>query len=75
MTKIELYAPVEIHVEELIDSMDREQLFEFVLAIDLAQADAEFTENLIIRLCKSLKSDLSEDEWKPYEQFLESFKN
>lgn len=75
MIKIKLYAPVEIHVEELIDAMDREQLFELILTIDLAQADAEFTENLIIRLCKSLKSDLSEDEWKPYEQFLQSFEN
>jgi len=62
----------EIDVEECISNMSYEEVMDLIIKFDLAQANAGFTEELIIKLAKSMKDDLSEEEWKPYEKFIKA---
>lgn len=64
-------AEVEISPMTIVDDFGIEETLDFICAIDLAHADVGFTEQLIIRLIKSIKGDLSEEEWEPYQKLLE----
>ena len=55
-----------IDVEDIQDSIadwDNDTTLEFILAMDLAVADAGFSELLIKRLTKSLQGDLSREDY------------
>lgn len=58
--------PVEIKEDDLIDSLKREmsneELKNFVLKLDLFVAQADFTEDLVTGLLKSLMGDLMGNE-------------
>lgn len=62
----------EIDPEECFEDMTHEEVMEFIIQLDLARADTGFTEELIIKLAKSMKDDLSEEEWKPYKKFIKA---
>jgi hypothetical protein len=52
------YANIELDTESLIDSLvtlTHEQTKQFIIDIDAMVADAQFTEELILALAKSLK--------------------
>jgi hypothetical protein len=52
------YAQIELDTEPLIDNLStlsHEQLKEFIVDLDSAVADVQFTEELILTLAKSLK--------------------
>ncbi len=58
--------PVNISINDLVDSLDMvpyDDKLQFILSIDLQQADAGFTEELILSLCKSLANDYTKEEW------------
>ena len=64
---------VEISPMTIVNDFSREEALDFICAIDLAHADVEFTENLIIRLIKSIKSDLVfSDEWEDFKASINS---
>lgn len=65
-------AQVEISPMTIISDFSREESLDFICDIDLAYADVGFTETLIIRLAKSIKGDLSDEEWQPYQKFIDS---
>lgn len=54
--------PVKISAEEIAREMDTKSLVGLVLNIDLAVADCDFTEQVILKLVKSLQSDLDKDQ-------------
>lgn len=70
MTPHKIPAMVEIDPMDLVRSLDIDEALDFICKIDLAFANVGFTENLIIRLIKSMKDDLSEKEWKIYDKVL-----
>jgi hypothetical protein len=60
-----LHLNVKIQADDLVEDFiygDREQALQFILAVDLGIADAEFTGQLIIKLWDSLRVDLSDAE-------------
>ena len=63
----QVYVSVPINAHELADAFvsaaDRDQATAFILAIDLAIADAGFTEELLLKLASSLSGDLEPNEW------------
>jgi hypothetical protein len=63
----EISLPVKIDANQIAGSVctrrDRDEVLDFILAIDLAIADVGFTEQLIKRLCASIKGDLGEEEY------------
>ncbi len=69
-----VYIPIiaEIDPEDCISQMSYEEVMDLIIKFDLAQANAGFTEELIIKLAKSMKVDLSEKEWEPYEKFIKA---
>ena len=67
---IKLRVVAEIDPFEVVSGMSYDEALELICGIDLAFADVGFTENLVKRLINSMKVDLSEDEWKPYEELL-----
>ena len=67
---IKLRVVAEIDPFEVVSGMSYDEAIEFICGIDLAFADVGFTENIVKRLINSMKDDLSEDEWKPYEELL-----
>jgi hypothetical protein len=63
---VTLSVSVDDLIEQMIERGDREELEGFIATLDLEVADAGFTEGLITRLCKSLRSDYSPDEWDAF---------
>lgn len=60
MKPIKLTIPVVLTDEDVIDSLvscDYDQILDFVCRLDLTMADVGFTEDLIIRLIKSLRGE------------------
>lgn len=53
----------ELDFQDAIIRSDRDDALEAVLAIDLAIADIDFTEALIRRLAKSIRGDMSKEEF------------
>lgn len=51
-------------IAEATREWTHEELMEFILASDLAVADAGFTEALVMRLCLSLRGDLETHDWE-----------
>ncbi len=70
MKPIKLRVVAEIEPMDILQQMSYEEGEDFICAIDLAFADVGFTENVIKKLIKSIKDDLSKDEWKPYAELL-----
>lgn len=57
---------VAIDVDDLAEitrEWTHEELMAFILAADLAVADAGFTEALVMRLCTSLRGDMDHPDW------------
>jgi len=69
---MKLTTQIEIDVANIVRAYPRKEVLEFILQLDLEYAEVDFTENLIIELIKTLQCDLSEEEWKPYQQLLDS---
>ena len=69
-----IFLPIiaEIDPKELVSEMPYEEVMDLIIKFDLAQENVGFTEELIIKLAKSIKGDLSEEEWKPYEKFIKA---
>jgi len=61
-------ASVEIDLEDLAIQIGHDDAKKLIFAIDLAQADAEFTEQVIIHLAKSMTA-----EFKDYPEEMASF--
>lgn len=74
MKPVKLRVVAEIEPMNILQEMSYEEAMEFICAIDLAFADAGFTEQLIIRLMESMRNDLSESDWSIYEKFLNGIK-
>jgi hypothetical protein len=55
--------------------MTRQEIQDFICGIDMEIAEVGFTEKLIIRLIKSIESDLSSEEWKPYQELLKAIES
>jgi hypothetical protein len=55
--------------------MTRQEIQDFICGIDMEIAEVSFTEKLIIRLIKSIESDLSSEEWKPYQELLKAIES
>lgn len=55
---------------KLWEHFTKDELFDLILGIDLEIAEVDFTEKLVIELIKSMKCDLSEKEWEPYDTLL-----
>lgn len=72
MKNVKLRAMVEIEPFELISELTRDETMDFICAIDLSYSDVGFTDKLIMRLIRSIKNDLSSEEWEPYQKFLDS---
>ena len=64
-------ASVEIDLEDLAVQIGHEDAKKLIFAIDLAQADAEFTEYVIVRLIKSMIEELK-DSPEEIDSFLKS---
>ena len=63
---------------DVVSALSYDEGVEFIKNIDLSFADVGFTEKVVTELIKSMKDDLSEEEWKPYQKLLDSlppFKN
>lgn len=73
--KFNVDVSVDLNPEEIVYNLDRDELLEFIKQLDIAVHDVDFTEKLIIVLINSLKCDLSEDEWIPYQQLLTKLEN
>jgi hypothetical protein len=70
---VKLMAEVEISPMTIVNDFSREEAMDFICAIDLAHADVGFTEELVIRLIKSIKSDLVfSDEWNDFKTSINS---
>ena len=69
---MKLTTQIEIDVANIVRAYPRKEVLEFILQLDLEYAEVDFTENLIVELIKTLQCDLSEDEWVPYQQLLDS---
>ena len=67
---IKLRVVAEIEPMDILQELSYEEAEDFICAVDLAFADVGFTENVIKKLIKSMKDDLSEEEWKPYAELL-----
>ena len=66
-------AEVEISPMTIVDDFSREEALDFICAIDLAHADVGFTEELIIRLISSIRSDLVfSNEWDDFKTSINS---
>lgn len=50
-------------IQDVLLGWDHDTAEEFILAMDIAIADAGFTESLIKRLAKSLQGDLSREDY------------
>jgi hemerythrin superfamily protein len=61
---IKINVPAEINPFEVMQCLSHEEAIDFICNVDLSYADGGFTEELIIRLVKSLKGDLVESEKK-----------
>ena len=64
-----IMASVQIDIEDLAVQIGRDEGQKLIYAIDLAQADAEFTEQVIIHLIKSMVA-----EFKGFPDEMEAFK-
>lgn len=53
----------ELELQDAIIQSDRDDALEAILAIDLAIADIDFTESLIRRLAKSVRNDMSKEDF------------
>jgi hypothetical protein len=62
--KVSIEVNAEDLAEELVSEWTYSEAMEFLLKIDLALASSDFTEELIKRLCKSLRGDYSDDDWR-----------
>jgi hypothetical protein len=70
---VKLMAEVEISPMTIVDDFSREEALDFICAIDLAHADVGFTEELIIRLISSIRSDLVfSNEWDDFKTSINS---
>lgn len=69
---MKLTTQIEIDVANIVRAYPRKEVLEFILQLDLEYGEVDFTENLIVELIKTLQCDLSEEEWKPYQQLLDS---
>lgn len=69
---MKLTTVVEYSIADVVQSNSRKEIQDFICELDLQIAELSFTENLIIRLIKSIKSDLSPEEWEPYQKLLEA---
>lgn len=69
---MKLITHVEISPQTIKQAFLKKEVLEFILQLDLEYAEVDFTENLIVELIKTLQCDLSEEEWKPYQQLLDS---
>jgi hypothetical protein len=69
---VKLRVEVDISPESIVDDFTRDEAMDFICAVDLIQADAGFTEELIIKLIKSMKSDLFPDEWESFKALINS---
>lgn len=60
-----MYLSVEVKIEDLADNvaldLSRNDLVEFIKAVDLRVAEVDFTDNLISELLESLRSDTNVD--------------
>lgn len=60
-----LHITLPIEISLLVDEIsNHKDALEFILAVDLARADAGFTEDLIKRLTASLRNDLTPAEFQ-----------
>lgn len=66
---------VDINPRLIIQEMTRQEIQDFICGIDMEIAEVSFTEKLIIRLIKSIESDLSSEEWKPYQELLKAIES
>ncbi len=64
-------ASIEIDIEDIAVQISHEDAKKLIFAIDLAQADAEFTEDVIVRLINSMISELK-DSPEEMDSFLKS---
>ena len=69
---MKLITHVDISPQTIKQAFLKREVLEFILQLDLEYSEVDFTENLIIELIKTLQCDLSEEEWKPYQQLLDS---
>lgn len=68
--------PVDLNIlgEAMAEHMSRGEVEDFICALDLSIADAEFTESLVLKLLKSLSGDLEGSEWSDLVATIAEFK-
>jgi hypothetical protein len=75
-SNLNLNIPIDISFQDIIEglcSLERGEVLDFVIAIDLTQADVGFTEELIQKLVTSVRKDFETPE--EFIEFVENLKN
>lgn len=61
MRKLEINTVTKVSICDILDAISGDDASDIILAIDLNQQDAEFTEQVIIKLFTSLLADINPD--------------